>query len=158
MFNLPKILQNISLKHIFIAIVCVSIVGFLYYAFIYEGFDKDACALTARGVDASRRTMDELDKTVGESSRDQLNLDINYRDMQTRDIILGEDSKAWCDGLTKEEIQKLIDEGQVPTDDKFWLFGNTSVMDAEEQADKDSGVVPYSCPRTSAMYTESLLE
>lgn len=101
-------LSDINLTHVLIGVVCLSILAFLYYSFIYEGFDKDACILTTQGVEEARQTMKEIEKTVAETNQDQFNLDINHRDMQTRDIILGEESKSWCSGMNNEDVKMLI--------------------------------------------------
>lgn len=136
MFNLQTLCNQVSLKHVLIVACCVSVVVFLYYAFVLEAFNNEVCGITAIGSQTARNTMKLLDETVGESNREQVNLDINYRDMQTMDMILNEDSKAWCSSLNEEELDKTLQDADKTMsqngniNDNSYLYGNTDIMDA----------------------------
>jgi len=117
-----NLIKNDQLKYVLIALVCVTIVIFLYYVFIAEGFDnKLSCSLNSTVVTDAKKTMDQIKKIYPtESLSNQINLGINYRDMLTRDIILGDNTKKWCDELTEQEKEELLNKAS----DKSYLFNN----------------------------------
>jgi len=130
--------QNIDKKVIFTlsAIIIVAFVAYMLYSNI-EGFSNmEACSFLRRNQKIVVKTLDAIPTST--NTRDAINYGVNYHDMQTRDIILGDEQGSWCDRLSKEElenVQKAIEE-QLETD--VQLFDSGDMMDrAEEQSNLD---------------------
>lgn len=125
-----------------VVVVIVVILAFVAYWFYFrvEGFDnKEACSLLRKNHKIVVKTMDAIPSNDIDT-RDAINHGINYHDMQTRDIILGDEKGSWCDRLSKEEldeVQKAI-EDQVNTD--VQLFDGGDLMDRAEQQSNIEGI------------------
>lgn len=125
-------------KRIILAIVVILAFVVYWFYFRVEGFDnKEACTLLRKNQKIVVKTMDAI-PTNDIDTRDAINHGINYHDMQTRDIILGDEKGSWCDRLNEKElaeVQQAIEE-QVGTD--VQLFDGGDLMDrAEEQSNAD---------------------
>lgn len=125
-------------KRITLAIIVILAFVVYWFYFRVEGFDnKEACTLLRKNQKIVVKTMDAI-PTNDIDTRDAINHGINYHDMQTRDIVLGDEKGSWCDRLSKDElaeVQKAIEE-QVNTE--VQLFDGGDLMDmAEEQSNLD---------------------
>ena len=130
--------QDDQFKLLLIFIICISTIVFLYYVFIIEGFDnKTECKISTHVVRDAKKTMDEIKrKFPSETPADKINLGFNYRDMLTRDIILGNDNKTWCEQLTIEEKEEILNH----VSNNSYLFDNTDLMDDQEMEQNNLGI------------------
>lgn len=136
-------IRNIKMdkKNIAIVIVVfVIVLALLFYFKKHEGFNnKESCYLKRQNHKIVVKTMDAIPRDDIDT-RDAINHGHNYHDMQTRDIILGDEKGSWCDNLNKDElvhVQQAIEE-QVDTD--VQLFDGGDIMDRNEMNSNANGI------------------
>jgi hypothetical protein len=136
--NLSKLISTITPKQIMMGVLFLGVISFLYYSFIFEGFsNEEGCRLTKTGSKIARDTIVELEKKNTKLSKDQINIGYNIRDMQSRDIILGDDSKSWC---TKDVQDKLDPKISQVNNTELYLFDGPGLMDMHEKESLDAGI------------------
>lgn len=133
--QITRMFSCITTKQVLVAILCISIAVFLYYSFVYEGFDNaEGCKLTSDNARIARQTIDKLNQEDVKMGRDQINVGYNLRDMHTRDIILGDDSKKWCKDEEVAEAPEAEDQGEL------YLFDGPGLMDTHEKESLADGI------------------
>ena len=138
--QITKMIYSITPKQVMVAVLCISIIVFLYYSFVYEGFSNiDGCNLAKNGSEIARETIIELEKKDVKISRDQINVGYNIRDMQSRDIILGDDSKGWCKTVESED-ENVVSEVSKSSKANLYLFDGPGLMDAHEKESLANGI------------------
>lgn len=105
-----------------------------------EGFNNyDPCLHLKRTHNVIVKTMDAIPKDVHDT-RDNINYGVNYHDMQTRDIVIGDERASWCSNLNdaeKERVKKAIEE-QVNTE--VMLFDGPAFMERAEAESNADGI------------------
>lgn len=136
-------IRNIKIdKKIIVAVVvvCMIALAIWFYFKRVEGFsNKESCSLKRQNHKIVVKTMDAIPRDDIDT-RDAINHGHNYHDMQTRDIILGDEKGSWCDNLNKDElaqVQQAIEE-QVGTD--VQLFDGGDIMDRNEEKSNADGI------------------
>jgi len=139
--EITEAFYSITWKHVLCAALCVAILSFLYVTFVYEGFsNEDGCMLSTTGHTIAVKTIDELNKIDVNDSRDQINVGYNLRNMQTRDIILGDESKTWCKSLNEESLNKVLKSVADIEGSDVYLFDGPELMDDEEKKSNEEGI------------------
>ena len=133
--------SNLTKKNCFVAVLLVGIAVFFYMQFIYEGFDSvDGCILTTKGLESARGIEKKLKQLKTVTTKDQINVGLNLRDIQTRDIILGDDKKSWCADLSKEDQDKVAKAVSDMEGTEVYLFNGPELMEKLESDDRDFGL------------------
>lgn len=136
-----KLFSSITSRQLMIAIMCICLIVFLYYSFVFEGFSNmDNCSLVSKGSAIARKTIEKLEDKDVSLSRDQINIGHNIRDMQTRDIILGDDTNSWCQNLTKEEKDTVLESVAKAEDTDLYLFDGPGLIDDGEEKSIATGI------------------
>lgn len=144
-------------RNIVIATIVVCLIGLaLWFYFIkIEGFNnKESCSLVRKNHNIVVKTLDAIPQDDA-NTRDAINNGHNYHDMQTRDIILGDEKGSWCDNLSKEDlddVQKAIEE-QVGTE--VQLFDGGDLMDRAEEQSNNEGIAYNGADKYDSEYAEA---
>ena len=132
-----KIDRNIIVATV---VVCMIALALWFYFQKVEGFNsKESCTLLRKNHNVVVKTMDAIPQNDA-NTRDAINNGHNFHDMQTRDIILGDEKGSWCSNLNKEDladVQKAIEE-QVGSE--VQLFDGGDLMDLAEKQSNDNGI------------------
>ena len=97
--------NKIDRNTLYLGIIILSAIGIYYYMYVYEGFSP--CENLKKTHQVVINTMDNIDLQTGDT-RDNINNTINYRDMQTRDIVLNDEKTSWCANLSTEDREKVL--------------------------------------------------
>ena len=139
--NIIKSILSITSDNVMLIILVICVISFFYFSFMYEGFDnKDACRLSMKGSALSKKAMSELNDLDTNMTRDQINIGYNYRDMQTRDIILEDEETNWCSKLSNEEKKQIEEEVSKLVDSEVVLFNGPGLIDILEKKSIDDGI------------------
>lgn len=131
---------NFTTKIIIVVIVVVLIGIMTYYFTKVEGFDnKESCALLRKNHKIVVKTMDAIPQDSADT-RNAINNGLNFRDMQMRDIILGDDKNSWCDKLTSKELQEVQQAMAEEVGTDVQLFDGGDIMDRDEAQSMAEGI------------------
>lgn len=111
-----------------------------------EGFyntmfnNAEGCKIQSKTHKIVVKTMDAI-PLLGTDTRANINNGINYRDMQTRDIVLGDDKTNWCTDIEEEERNKILTAIGDSLDTDVQLFDGGDIMDKAEAQSVADGIV-----------------
>lgn len=131
--------NNLDKKTMIIIGVMIACVVIISCYFLYEGFDNSACLNLRRNHKIVVNTMNSLPKETGDT-RDNINNAINYHDMQSRDIVLGDEKTSWCARLPEKEQKAVLDEIGKTLDTEVELFDGL-LIDQQEKQSNDNGIM-----------------
>lgn len=139
--NIYDFILSISNKEVLLFILVICVIIFMYYSFYYEGFsNKDNCKLSMKGSELSKKAMFDMENQTVLTSKDQINIGYRYRDMQSRDLILGDEKVHWCAKLTDEERKQVEEEISHVIGTEVVLFDGPGLIDALEKKSLDDGI------------------
>jgi|SaaInlStandDraft_3_1057020.scaffolds.fasta_scaffold77917_1 hypothetical protein len=101
--------------------------------------NKDSCKILNKTHKIVVNTMDAI-PGPGTNTRDNINNGINYHDMQSRDIVLGDEKTNWCANLGEEERAAVLNAIGESVDTEVMLFDGGDIMDKNEAASVADGI------------------
>jgi hypothetical protein len=123
-----------------VVIVVLVVVALYFYFNKSEGFNnEEACANLTKTQRIIVKTMDAIPRNSNDI-RDQINNGINYHDMQSRDIVLNDQSGAWCSTLKPDVKANVISAIEEQLDTEVELFDGGDIMDRHEAQSNADGI------------------
>jgi uncharacterized membrane protein len=101
--------------------------------------NKEACANLTKNQRIVVKTMAAIPRNSS-NIRDQINNGVNYHDMQTRDIVLNDETGAWCSTLAPDVKANVISAIENQLDTEVEIFNGGAIMDRHEKQSNDEGI------------------
>jgi hypothetical protein len=111
-----------------------------------EGFQNlnipsanEACAILKKNHAIVVKTMAAIPTNVS-NTRDQINNGVNYHDMQSRDIVMGDEKTSWCNQLNEEEQINVLNAIGSEVGTEVEIFDGGRIMDRDEEQSNADGI------------------
>lgn len=154
--NIYNSILSLSCDNIILIVLVLCVISFMYYSFAYEGFsNKDACMLAKKGTMLNKQGISKLYEQNTMTMKDEINVGYNYRDMQSRDLILGDEEVNWCARLSNEELKQVEEEISNIVDSEVFLFDGPGLIDALEKKSIDDGIMYAGADSINEKYSKA---
>lgn len=129
--------DKIDRNTLYFGALIIGIIAIYYFMYVHEGFSP--CENLKNTHQIVINTMDNIDLQTGDT-RDNINNTINYRDMQTRDIVLNDEKTSWCANLSSKDKETVLKTIADNLDTEVELFDGL-LIDKNEKKSNDDGIM-----------------
>jgi hypothetical protein len=117
-----------------------------------EGFtNEEACTSLEKSHNIVLQNMEAIAKDAVKS-RDQINNGINYHNMESRDILLGDEKVSWCSRLNETSKKSITDAIAKELGEKSGVYEGADFMDMVEKQSRDQGIVYAGTDKVESEY------